>query len=500
VFALSEFRALWGAQLASVVGDQLARVALTILVYDRTSSALLAAVTFMLSVVPVFIGGVTLAGLADRFPRRRVMIACDLFRCALVVVMALPGVPLALLVVLLAVVTLVSAPFTAARAAIYPDLLAGDKYVAGTAITLTTNQFAQVVGFALSGAAVALLGTRTSLVVDAATFALSAIIVTWWVRPRPAPVATPTPAPSPAPVSAPAPSPAPVPAPAPAPGPASGPGPALVPVPPSHSPTRPQAGGVTGAESVARSVAESAAAPGAGSAAESAAEARAESAAGARAHSAAGAGAKRASGRGAEGDGDLAGTVKMVFTTPALLLPMLFGWLAALYNAPEGVAAPLARSLGGGAAAVGAILAAQAFGETVGMLAFGRLARPATRLRLMGPLSIATCAVLILFLARPPFLLDLIILAVSGGFGAYQIAANAAFVRAVPAHWRARAFGFAQGGMSLGQGTVMVLAGAAAQRLAPATVVAIAGAVGVVCAAGVAAGWARSRKADAPDG
>ena len=187
VFAISEFRALWSAQLTSVAGDQLARVALTVLVYARTASALLAAVTFMLSVVPVFIGGITLAGLADRFERRRVMIACDLLRCALVLVMALPGVPLALLVGLLAVVTLISAPFTAARAAIYPDLLSGDKYVVGTAVTLTTNQSAQVLGFALGGAAVALVGTRTSLVVDAATFAVSAAIVRCFVRPRPAP-------------------------------------------------------------------------------------------------------------------------------------------------------------------------------------------------------------------------------------------------------------------------------------------------------------------------
>ena len=58
VFAVAEFRALWGAQLLSVIGDQLARVALTVLVYDRTHSALLAAVTFVVSIVPTFVGGV----------------------------------------------------------------------------------------------------------------------------------------------------------------------------------------------------------------------------------------------------------------------------------------------------------------------------------------------------------------------------------------------------------------------------------------------------------
>src|SRR5260370_1105279 len=40
VFAVAEFRALLAAQLLSVIGDQLARVALTVLVYDRTAAAL----------------------------------------------------------------------------------------------------------------------------------------------------------------------------------------------------------------------------------------------------------------------------------------------------------------------------------------------------------------------------------------------------------------------------------------------------------------------------
>ena len=53
LFANSEFRALWLAQILSVLGDQLARVALTLLVYDRTRSPLLAAVTFAASVLPV---------------------------------------------------------------------------------------------------------------------------------------------------------------------------------------------------------------------------------------------------------------------------------------------------------------------------------------------------------------------------------------------------------------------------------------------------------------
>jgi MFS family permease len=187
VFAVAEFRALWIAQLLSVVGDQLARVALTVLVYDRTRSALLAAITFVVSIVPTFIGGVTLAWLADKYPRRAVMIASDIARGMLVVVMAIPGVPLAVLVVLLFVVTLAGAPFLAARAAIYPDVLTGDRYVMGIAVSLTTFQFAQVIGFAAGGVLVGFFGIRVSLLADAATFLTSAFIVRAWIRPRPAP-------------------------------------------------------------------------------------------------------------------------------------------------------------------------------------------------------------------------------------------------------------------------------------------------------------------------
>ena len=132
--------------------------------------------------MPTFVGGLLLSGLADRWPRRQVMIGCDLSRAVLVGLMALPGMPLGVRVGLLFLVTLVSAPFTSARAALYPDILAGDRYVLGTAVTLTTLQFAQVLGFAAGGAAVAFFGVRASLLADAATFILSALITGLWVR------------------------------------------------------------------------------------------------------------------------------------------------------------------------------------------------------------------------------------------------------------------------------------------------------------------------------
>ena len=372
-----------------MVGDQLARVALTVLVYDRTRSALLAAVTFVVSIVPTFIGGVTLAWLADRYPRRGVMIACDVIRGVLVLVMAIPGMPLAAMVALLFVVTLTEAPFSSARAAIFPDVLSGDRYVMGTAVTLTTYQFAQVIGFAVGGTIVGVFGPGTSLVVDAATFAASALIVRAWIHPRPAAAAR------------------------------------------RHHESSWPAGVLAGA--------------------------------------------------------------RIVLARPALRTPMVFGLLAAFYSAPEGVAAPLAGAVGGGPAAVGVILAANSLGQTAGAIAFSRLVAPPTRLRLMGPLAISACAVLVLFFWKPDLSISLLILVASGLCAAYQLAANAAFVGAAPQEQRSQAFGLAQGTMSLSQGVVMILAGAAAEHHSPALAIAVCGAVGAVVAVAVSVSAARDR-------
>ena len=188
VFAVAEFRALWAAQVLSVGGDQLARVALTVLVYAHTGSALLAAAAYAASIAPTFLGGLLLSGLADRWPRRRVMIVCDLGRVPLAALMAVPGMPTAALIGLLCAVTALGAPFSSARAAIVPDVL-GDAFPLGTAITMTTYQAAQVAGFVVGGAVVGFFGARTAICIDAGTFLASAAIVALGVRHRPAPAA-----------------------------------------------------------------------------------------------------------------------------------------------------------------------------------------------------------------------------------------------------------------------------------------------------------------------
>jgi MFS family permease len=111
VFAVREFRALWFSEILSIAGDRLALVALTLLVYDRTRSPLLAAAAYAAGYVPWVVGGLFLADAADRYPRRSVMVGCDAVRAVLVMVMAVPGVPLWVLVALLFATTTFTPPF-----------------------------------------------------------------------------------------------------------------------------------------------------------------------------------------------------------------------------------------------------------------------------------------------------------------------------------------------------------------------------------------------------
>ena len=189
VFAVREFRPLFGTFLLSTAGDELARVALTVLVYQRTASPLLSAMTFAIGHLPWLLGGPLLSALADRLPRHRVLIAADVARAGLLGLMAIPGTPLPVLLALLFLVSLCAPPFESARSALMADVLEGDRYAVATSLTNVTLQLAQVVGFLAAGALVAVLSPSAALLIDGATFLVSALWLSTGLNRRPAPVA-----------------------------------------------------------------------------------------------------------------------------------------------------------------------------------------------------------------------------------------------------------------------------------------------------------------------
>jgi MFS family permease len=182
-----EFRAVWTAEFGSLVGDQLARVAVAVLVFERTASATAATVTYALSIVPSVLGGFLLSWTADRYRRRTVMVLADVVRAVLVAVMAVPGLPVPLIAVLLVAVVMLRAPHTAAQGAVLPQIL-GERYEQGLVLRQISSQVAQVGGFAAGGLVVALLAPSGALLIDVATFLVSAVLVRFGTaaRARPA--------------------------------------------------------------------------------------------------------------------------------------------------------------------------------------------------------------------------------------------------------------------------------------------------------------------------
>jgi MFS family permease len=384
VFAVREFRALWLSMVLSVAGDRLALVALTLLVYGRTRSPLLAALVYAAGYLPWVIGGLFLADLADRRPRRSVMIVCDAVRAVLIAAMAMPGVPIAALVALLFTATMFASPFESARAAITPDILQGERYVLGTAVIQTTHLAGQVAGAVAGGLAVAFIGVRPSLAIDAATFVLSGLLIALGTRARPA----------------------------------------VTPDAGQESPWARMLGGI-----------------------------------------------------------------RLVFGDQALRTLLLFGWLVFFYQIPEGIAAPYAARLGGGAIATGLVIASTALSTTIATPLFTRFIRPRRRLALMGPLAVLTCVTLVLTALRPGLAVSLVIFSLSAAFGIYQVAANTAFVVRVPSQRRAQAMGIAIMGVIVGQGAAFVAAGAAAEVFSPAAVIAVGGGLGAISALVLTVRW-----------
>ncbi|MGZ4616552.1 MAG: MFS transporter, partial [Actinomycetes bacterium] len=124
---MREFRLIWLAQLASVIGDWATRLALAVVVLERTGSATVMSLVVGASLVAWLGPGQLLSQIADVYGRRVVMIVSDLVRAAVFASLVLP-VPTWALLVGAAVGGLATPPFAAARAAASRELLPPDRY------------------------------------------------------------------------------------------------------------------------------------------------------------------------------------------------------------------------------------------------------------------------------------------------------------------------------------------------------------------------------------
>ncbi|MDT9689787.1 MFS transporter [Streptomyces sp. P9(2023)] len=191
VFAVPEFRVVFVAHLLSLLGVVVSEIALTVLVYDLTRSPLLSALTFALGFLPYLIGGTLLAGVADRYPPRRVLVVCDLVCAGCVALMVVPATPVAGLLLLRCAVAAVAPVFNGTRMATLADILGdGDLFVLGRSLLRIVSQSALLTGFAVGGLLLTAVPPRGAIAITAVTFLASAALLRLGTRKRPARGAT----------------------------------------------------------------------------------------------------------------------------------------------------------------------------------------------------------------------------------------------------------------------------------------------------------------------
>lgn len=185
VFRVGEYRTLFAVQMLRMIGMSVQVLALTVLVYARTESALMSAVTFGIGFVPQGIGGLLLNSIGERVPPRVLIAGYALVRAVMAVTLALTPLPVSVMLGLVFAVSLFAPVAMSGITALLPEILPGDRYVLGRSLFSITSSTTQIVGLALGGTLVAIVTPRGALLITATTALLVALVTRLGLHARP---------------------------------------------------------------------------------------------------------------------------------------------------------------------------------------------------------------------------------------------------------------------------------------------------------------------------
>jgi MFS family permease len=174
------FRRLLAGLAVSQIGDWLYNLALVALVYQRTHSAMWAGIAAAARVVPMVALGPLGGVISDRFDRRRVMVASDLIRLALMVMLALAAVahlPVMVLPLIAAVATVAGSPYLPCASAVTPRLVPDADLPGANAARSAVTGLGIIIGPAIGGVLLLLGSPTLAFAANAVTFGLSALAV-----------------------------------------------------------------------------------------------------------------------------------------------------------------------------------------------------------------------------------------------------------------------------------------------------------------------------------
>ncbi len=173
------FRRLWCGQVVSQLGDWLDNIALFTLLLNLTGSGQAVGLLLLAEFLPGAVVGPFAGVIVDRVPRKLVLIASDLGRAALVLLLLLVNGPEDLWLLYAAVIGKFSlaACFEPARSAILPSICSREELVAANAISGATWSAMLALGAALGGLIAGTLGVSAAFALDSASFVLSALLL-----------------------------------------------------------------------------------------------------------------------------------------------------------------------------------------------------------------------------------------------------------------------------------------------------------------------------------
>lgn len=182
----ARFSSFWLAGSISLFGDRLHQIAIGVMVFELTGSALQTGLVFLAATLPNLLLGPIAGTFVDRWDQKRVLIVSDLIRAALV--LPIPFVielSVALVYVLVFIITSVSLFFRPAKAAILPRIVRREDLTAANGAIWTGETLADIGGYPLAGLFVGFLGANLTLAfwVDAVTYIVSAVLLVGLVIP-----------------------------------------------------------------------------------------------------------------------------------------------------------------------------------------------------------------------------------------------------------------------------------------------------------------------------
>jgi MFS family permease len=182
-FSIPAFRRLWTAGLISDAGDWLLFIALPLVVYRLTGSALGTSLAFLLELIPAIALAPIAARLVNRLDRRWLMVCINALQALALIPLLFVhnAADLPLIYVVICAQAALGAAFEPAKNALLPNLVGEQQLVSANALVGLNQNLGRLIGGPLGGVLLAVGDLGLVVAVDAISYALSAVMI-WLVR------------------------------------------------------------------------------------------------------------------------------------------------------------------------------------------------------------------------------------------------------------------------------------------------------------------------------